>query len=640
MPITYDSLTSDKVAFLQGTQAQLNLYLPVSTDETKRGTAIEGAFYLTTDTHRLYIGRKVTAINNNEPNLSNADINKVFPVQVSAGITTVADAGELANVSTNGEKGDMYYIQDGNVLAVLEIDASGNRSWVQVNPPTGIERYTNGLSQIDATHVRFTSTIATQAQQNGTKTSVINYIAGQNITLTAAAGTPGDGTNGVPPSLTIDGTAYSAKTTATAQDSHNGGTFGLAKNTDTTLDSSITISGDETTTNGINTVTATTDNAGHITLQGPRLTSVQAENHASQGFNLKLNYYNPLMSAATSTTPTNIDPIVQVGTNATLNGIAYTPQSVHFAGGVASLPVYTRDEVNSKISEYISAEFETANAMTYRGVVTSAADLADKYTIKIAGQSDKSNAHKGDTYKVATTNTAGFDLDGTTVYNGDLIILNGNEEADGTIPLNAISYDIVPSGDEAQLGISHQAQATGYDENNNPAISRLTFQDTKTNGLGVIVNTRYQGSKYINIKSSYIGGGDKNFTLMFDHEDVARVDSTTALDADNSNDLLNNTYSFFMLSSASDIATDAKGHVTGITGKTVQLRHNKLSSLTASNYLSSVSTTTGLNQGQIKLTATDLLNNSTVGDIFLTSQSLTFTGGSTGLNVELLWGTF
>ena len=95
-----------------------------------------------------------------------------------------------------------------------------------------------------------------------------------------------------------------------------------------------------------------------------------------------------------------------------------------------------------------------------------------------------------------------------------------------------------------------------------------------------------------------------------------------------------------MLSSASDIATDAKGHVTGITGKTVQLRHNKLSSLTASNYLSSVSTTTGLNQGQIKLTATDLLNNSTVGDIFLTSQSLTFTGGSTGLNVELLWGTF
>ena len=219
MPITYDSLTSDKVAFLQGTQAQLNLYLPVSTDETKRGTAIEGAFYLTTYTHRLYIGRKVTAINNNEPNLSNADINKVFPVQVSAGITTVADAGELANVSTNGEKGDMYYIQDGNVLAVLEIDASGNRSWVQVNPPTGIERYTNGLSQIDATHVRFTSTIATQAQQNGTKTSVINYIAGQNITLTAAAGTPGDGTNGVPPSLTIDGTAYSAKTTATAQDS-------------------------------------------------------------------------------------------------------------------------------------------------------------------------------------------------------------------------------------------------------------------------------------------------------------------------------------------------------------------------------------------------------------------------------------
>lgn len=635
MPITYDSLASDKVAFLQGTQAQLNKYLPVSTS-TERGTAVEGAFYLTTDTHRLYIGRKVS-------DASSADNGKIFPVQVSAGITTVADAGELANLSTDGEKGDMYYIQDGNVLAVLEIDSNGTRSWVQVNPPTGIQTYTNGLSQIDATHVRLTSTIATQAQQNGTKTSIINYIAGQNITLTAAAGTPGDGTNGIPPSLTIDSAAYEAGTAATAQNSFNGGTFGLFKDNGNSLDSSITISGDETTTNGYNTIAATTDGSGHITLQGPRLTSVAADN-AYQGFNLKLNYYNPLIDSTTNTTPNGFDPIIQVGTNTTLNGTAYTPQSIHFSQGTASLPVYTRDEVDSKISEYISAEFETANAMNYRGTVTSAADLVAKHT----GPNNTSNAHKGDTYKVATSNSAGFTIstdpsDSTataTVYNGDLIILNGNESPDGTIPLNAVAYDVVPSGDEAQLGISYQAQATGYDENDNPAISRLTFQDTKTNGLGTIVNTRYQGSEYINIKSSYVTS-DKNFTLTFNHEDVTRTDSITALDQSNNNDLHNNTYTFFMLSSASDIATDSKGHVTGITGKTVQLRHNRISTI-AGRYVVSTSGT-GINTGSLRVNTTDLLGNTTVGDLNLTSSTLTFAApnsGTTSLNVELLWGSF
>ena len=638
MPITYDSLASDKVAFLQGTQAQLNKYLPVSSS-SERGTAVEGAFYLTTDTHRLYIGRKVS-------DAGSADNGKIFPVQVSAGITTVADAGELANVSTDGEKGDMYYIQDGNVLAVLEIDSSGNRSWVQVNPPTGIQTYTNGLSQIDATHVRLTSTIATQAQQNGTKTSIINYIAGQNITLTAAAGTPGDGTNGVPPALTIDSAAYTAGTTATATGSHNGGTLGLFKDNGSTLDSSITISGDETTTNGTNTVTATTDSSGHITLQGPRLTSVAADS-AYQGFNLKLNYYNPLTDSTTNTTPNNFDPIIQVGTNTTLNGTAYTPQSVHFSSGTASLPVYTRDEVDSKITEFISAEFETANAMNYRGTVTSAADLVAKHTATGGG----SNAHKGDTYKVSTSNAAGFTIstdpaDPTvtaTVYNGDLIILNGNESSDGTIPLNAVAYDVVPSGDEAQLGISYQAQLTGYDSNDDPAISRLTFQDTKTNGLGVIVNTRYQGSQYINVKSSYVAG-DKNFNLIFDHENVARTDSTTGLDTANNNDLHNNTYSFFMLESASGIATDAKGHVTGITGKTVQLRHNRISTI-AGRYVVSTSGSgiTAMNTGSLRVNTTDLLGNTVVGDLNLTSSTLTFAApdsGTSSLNVELLWGSF
>jgi len=67
---SYEALLNDNVRFLQGTQAQLNKYLPGSGDNLS-GHAYEGAFYLTTDTHRLYVGRKVD---------TGTDSGKIFPV--------------------------------------------------------------------------------------------------------------------------------------------------------------------------------------------------------------------------------------------------------------------------------------------------------------------------------------------------------------------------------------------------------------------------------------------------------------------------------------------------------------------------------------------------------------------------------
>jgi hypothetical protein len=93
--------------------------LPSSTDNSKRGTATEGAFYLTTDTHKLYIGRKVN-------DSSSADNTKVFPELISAGISTIADTTALAAAASTANDGDIYYVVDGNILAVYEKnDADG-----------------------------------------------------------------------------------------------------------------------------------------------------------------------------------------------------------------------------------------------------------------------------------------------------------------------------------------------------------------------------------------------------------------------------------------------------------------------------------------------------------------------------------
>ena len=100
------SFANSGVAFKQGTQTALNSLMT-------NGGASEGTFYLTNDTHRLYVGRTRTSDS------------KVVPVPVNEGITTVANLAALEAVHT-ANVGDFYYIspyteggeQKGNILAV------------------------------------------------------------------------------------------------------------------------------------------------------------------------------------------------------------------------------------------------------------------------------------------------------------------------------------------------------------------------------------------------------------------------------------------------------------------------------------------------------------------------------------------
>jgi len=91
---SYEALLNDKVRFLQGTQSDLNKYLPSSND-AKKGKALEGAFYLTTDTHKLYVGRKISTVPN--PNPYSVAVGDVYPEEVSSGLTVVAQVSDLTS---------------------------------------------------------------------------------------------------------------------------------------------------------------------------------------------------------------------------------------------------------------------------------------------------------------------------------------------------------------------------------------------------------------------------------------------------------------------------------------------------------------------------------------------------------------
>ena len=89
--------------------------------------AIEGAFYLTTDTNRLYIGKNLAA-EGQDPN--------VVPVELNQSITiknNLAEAQAFTDALNPEAKkhGQFFYLAQENILAVYK-----DNQWVQINPDT------------------------------------------------------------------------------------------------------------------------------------------------------------------------------------------------------------------------------------------------------------------------------------------------------------------------------------------------------------------------------------------------------------------------------------------------------------------------------------------------------------------------
>ncbi len=99
------ALLDQKIKFLQGTQDALNGLIA-------NGGAKEGSFYLTNDTHRLYVGKTVGA--------------KTIPVAVNEGVVTVANIAALPLSGVNA--GEFYYATQENILCVYN-----GSQFIQIN---------------------------------------------------------------------------------------------------------------------------------------------------------------------------------------------------------------------------------------------------------------------------------------------------------------------------------------------------------------------------------------------------------------------------------------------------------------------------------------------------------------------------
>ena len=171
------------VKFLKGTQSNFN-GLTQFTD---------GAFYLTTDTDRLYFAQSETEC-----------------VPLNQFIRTVSEADFKALKTSQVAKGDQYYIPEKNILAVCK-DNNATLTWTQLNPDTNDNTTFNeinfGGSVADNT-VTITETLkeydAIAAEQTSKKIVGDLKLKGTNgVALTAANDSVGSTT------VTIEGDTYS-----------------------------------------------------------------------------------------------------------------------------------------------------------------------------------------------------------------------------------------------------------------------------------------------------------------------------------------------------------------------------------------------------------------------------------------------
>lgn len=592
----YASLTNESiVGFKAGSQTALNALI-------SSGSAIEGVFYLTEDTHKLYIGRR------------NPTTNKVIPEQVSRGVTVVESVSDLdfPVVAPEGaiEEGELFYVTNDNILAALRYNNSQNRyEWVQINPPTGI-------SSFDITPSKVSNDIVIReiiGAENGNTTATWVLKKGDNITLASTTATV-DGTTVNAVIVSATNTTYAAAVaTSTTQ-----GEIGLKENDGTSITgTSIKFVGNNGTLVSSNSANSTVT-ISSITLNGVNITPLPA------GYSIGISGFEGDNNTELNIPSTTFNPVIQYGKSGSTT-------SAVFNNGIASLDVYSITQTNAAIDEAINAKLKAADAMTFVGVVSSFAELRTKII-------NNGGAHNGDVFKVSSDN---FVINGISCKTGDLIILNGEEDTtDKVIKINGSTVsastsaeqlysicEIIPSGDEPvyQGSITQSSTST--------VASSFSIYDAN-NSNNKLIDIAIQSGTLINVTS--LGDTSNNLNITLAHATVARTSTTNSSVTTTANvTISDDTYKFFALAPSSSsgygIKTDNYGHVTNLYGKIINLKHNRLSDL-ALTYIAS---------GGVQLTVQDSLT-SVSNIISFTSNNLHIYGdvNNNAIGINLNWGTF
>ena len=583
------------VKFLKGTQEKFNTL----------SSFTNGAFYLTTDTDRLYFAQSETEC-----------------VPLNQFIRTVTKTQFEALTSAQVSQGDYYYITDQNILAIADYD-SGSLAWTQLNPDTNTNTTFNEMN--------FESSVTDNTVTITEKLKEYNAITGHQTGNTLAGDLKLKGTNGVAltaendsvgsTTVTIEGDTYSlssnindARQYEAGKAYHVGdivvinGKYQICKAevaSDNNTSAAAIIGSFEELNAGISLVSASGQASstfgfkeganvdigqidGQITISAVDTTlekgSLNVSNNKTQGFDIEVSDNGNNKVSGT------LDPTIKVGSS-----------SVHFVNGAADLPVYTTSEIDSK--------FKGLNGMTYKGTVGGAVATLPN-----------SNVSSGDTYMVATDS---FEVGSIYAKNGDLLIAVGEEGVDGYIPSNGITWTHVPSGDDSFQNSTYKGVAT-------PGSNIWGIKEVS--GDQLVGDIQFVAGTNMSI-SSTLGGPDKNdpssIITTIQHGSVGAGNVTSTTDATPSGGAVEtNTFT-----AVTGVGRDSNGHVASVTTEQFKIKDT------------TYTFGTGVEDNKIVTKLTDSNSTDQIVTYKVTSSSLnvTTTAAATNdvtVNVELEWGSF
>lgn len=431
-------LKNRKLQFLNGTQSSLDSLKKVE----NKNKCHAGAFYLTTDTHRLYL-----CLEDEKP-----------PVPVNQGVqffTYLSDAKAAINASN--DVGSLYYIKNDKILNKdeTEVDVPLNALciWngtelVQINPDTDTKVEKVSFVEDEKGNIQLQVTSGKTPYAAG-----INFVSGGNIviektvtnddltvTLSVPAGDifkikAANVTDNKEVQLQLRGS--NEKLVATSSDVNivSGNNVQLKVNDKAAIEISATD-------------TTITDFSGSNL--GTKITEVNKL--TDSGFELKITDSNNKDGYSAY-----LDPKVKIDAT-----------NIAFKDGIADITTALNARIDDKISGI--------NALHYNGVVSAISDLKNKTTDSITGQPvpiigiGEVYLYNGTKQTVFTTSdeTGEIILDSLnqpsdsrreTLYPGDLLVSQGTE-VNGVIT-DEISWAIIPAGDiDTTYQLEHENNKT------------------------------------------------------------------------------------------------------------------------------------------------------------------------------------
>lgn len=607
------------VKFLRGTQAKFDQLTAFN----------EGAFYLTSDTNRLYYANSSTKA---------SYLNKY--------IYTTTNEGTLRQAVTAGllKKGDFAYLTENNALVAMLSDTG----WKQVNEfkDTNDTIKTTGMNvakEVKDGNITFTYTLTQQkydvnnqevtdkdlannpvtgtfviAQADiaqivaATAVGVVASVNDEHVATikTSGVGSAGSGftvkgtgsvqVNSTTGGITIDGTdttytlGSEAASTSIALKDSNTTTVGSvaikagqqisvtgAKANEISVAHAVidqetgkAITSDITNDSTIDVVTGITQSNGHIT----KIDTAK--------YTLKPHTYN--ISAVSANDKGQVS-VTLADENGAGEAVVSGADLFFYKDKAKKTKILNQGVLDFYTTTEIDNKFKDLNGMTYKGAYpsTSVQTVPEK------------NVQIGDTYMISTNGTTFKDY--KDCRKGDLLIATGTEGADGYIT-GEIAWTYIPAGDDEDKDTQFGLKAHAAD--NKIAMVNETNSNTEVGSI-----TMSSGD---NIVVDATASGENDITFTVKHGPIvgatSYTDNTTATGKEKT---LNTTG----LPVVSSITKDSYGHVSGYVIDTYKLPADKDTTYTLSTESNKITLTdSDTTMQHVTIAAGDKMSVATTGE--------------------------